>query len=358
MNILLIGGTGAIGEPLAKFLQQQNHNVVVTSRRKRTDHNNLRYVVCNGHDPDAISRLIQSEKWDVVVDFLVYSSKEFPQHIAPVISNVRQYIFVSSARVFAESKSPITETSARLLDVCEDKEYLKTDEYALRKARCENMLQAYDNFTIVRPSITFNENRLQLGVYELSDWLSRILNDKPIVLSNDFLSKVTTMTYGADVAKAIAGLCGNPKALKQSFNITTSEYLTWKEVVDIYFETLEELGITPEFKVIEHTVNLRIPALKYQVLYARLFNRRFDNSKLLEVLPAFKFSDSRAELKKCLKSNVAHGKHDIVLNITNILQDRISGHILKKKDVGGIKRYAKYLMARFAPEKLVIKHLS
>lgn len=76
---------------------------------------------------------------------------------------------MSSARVYARSADrQITESSSRLLDICDDEEYLRTDDYALTKARQENMLfcAKTQNWTIIRPYITFSEIRLQLGVFE------------------------------------------------------------------------------------------------------------------------------------------------------------------------------------------------
>lgn len=52
--------------------------------------------------------------------------------------------------------------------MCRDEDYIKTDEYALQKARQENILlgSKYKNWTIIRPYITYNKERLQLGVLE------------------------------------------------------------------------------------------------------------------------------------------------------------------------------------------------
>ncbi|MEO2263754.1 hypothetical protein [Dorea sp. YH-dor228] len=56
----------------------------------------------------------------------------------------------------------MTEESPRLLDVCRDADYLKTEEYALKKAKEEDFLkQKGKNWTIVRPSITYNSERLR-----------------------------------------------------------------------------------------------------------------------------------------------------------------------------------------------------
>ena len=50
-------------------------------------------------------------------------------------------MFLSSSRVYASQESPIREDSMRLLDVSHDSIYLKTDEYALAKARQEDILR-------------------------------------------------------------------------------------------------------------------------------------------------------------------------------------------------------------------------
>lgn len=61
--------------------------------------------------------------------------------------------------------SLINEETPRLLDMIKDEEYLNTDEYALSKARQENILHeaGCNNWTIIRPYITFSETRLHLG---------------------------------------------------------------------------------------------------------------------------------------------------------------------------------------------------
>ena len=89
-----------------------------------------------------------------------------------------------------------------------DEEYLKTDEYALSKARQEKILEesGYLNWTIIRPYITYSKERLQLGIYEKEDWLYRVLNGKTIIFSKDIEKYKTTLTYGYDVANIIADL--------------------------------------------------------------------------------------------------------------------------------------------------------
>ena len=154
MKILVLGGTGAMGVHVTELLSATGHEVAVTSRRFREPRNGVEYVQGNAKDPLFLNGLL-AEHWDAVIDFMVWSSSEFRERCASFLASTDQYVFLSSYRVYADSPV-ITEESPRLLDACEDGEYLATDEYALAKARCEDALvmSGRKNWTIVRPAIT------------------------------------------------------------------------------------------------------------------------------------------------------------------------------------------------------------
>lgn len=118
---------------------------------------------------------------------MIYSTDDFRDRSKLYFQSTGQYMFLSSARVYADSKEPLTENSARLRDVCKDEDYLKTDEYALAKARTENVLfeSEYKNWTIIRPYITYNTRRLPLGGLELGNWLTATLSGRLLVLPKD-----------------------------------------------------------------------------------------------------------------------------------------------------------------------------
>ena len=242
MKILIFGGTGAMGTPLVELLAGQGHDVYVTSRRKREyDVGNIHCITGNAHEMPFLRTVLQG-KYDVLVDFMSYSLSELQERLNLILDSVGQYIFLSSCRVYAESKTPITEDTPRLLDVCEDKEFLATEEYALAKAREENLIFAseHKNWTIVRPTVTYNSQRLQLGCYELDEWLGRALREKPVVFYDDLADKLTSMTYGEDVARGIGYLIGNPKALGEVVQIASPESKTWGEILNIYKDALEK----------------------------------------------------------------------------------------------------------------------
>lgn len=165
MYILVLGGTGAMGKPLVKALSKENM-VYVTSRSSHKSIGNIKYLQGNARNKDFLNEALSIHYWDAIVDFMVYPEDEFKENLSNFLDNTKQYIYISSARVYAESSNLITEDTPRLLDVSKDKEFLKTNEYALAKAREEDLLRksGRTNYTIVRPSITYNTDRLQLGV--------------------------------------------------------------------------------------------------------------------------------------------------------------------------------------------------
>ena len=168
MIILVLGGTGAMGSPLVKMLSHSNV-VYVTSRKQHLSTSNVKYIQGDAKNIEFLTRVLQERKYDAIVDFMVHGIEAF-REISPImLDNTKQYVFISSARVYAQSEEPITENTPRLLDVSTDQQYLQTNEYALAKAREENVLleSNRNNYTIVRPSITYNTYRLQLFSREI-----------------------------------------------------------------------------------------------------------------------------------------------------------------------------------------------
>lgn len=281
MKILVLGGTGAMGAPLVNMLSE-NNQVWVTSRKQRASFGNVYYIQGNAKDYSFLKTVLTERYFDAVIDFMVWADN-FSEVLPLFLSNTSQYVFISSARVYARTEEPIREETLRLLDVSEDKKYLQTNEYALAKAREENLLKdsGASNYTIIRPSITYNTYRLQLGVLEKESWLYRALQGRSIVFSEDIADKMTTMTWGDDVAKGISSVIGQSSALGETFHITSPVSLPWSDVLNIYLSVLEKhLGRKVNVVMTEKSTNLLFSSRIYQVIYCRYFNRTFDNSKI------------------------------------------------------------------------------
>lgn len=357
MKILLLGGTGAMGLHLTEILSEQGNEVFVTTRQQRESKETVFYLQGNAHELSFLHSLFCTE-WDVIIDFMVYNTIEFQERVCLLLKSCKQYIFLSSARVFADTDTYITECSPRLLDISIDMKYLVTDEYALTKARQENVLResGYANYTIIRPYITFSEERLQLGVYEKEAWLNRALHGRTIVFSSDIARHYTTLTYGLDVAYGIVGLVGNPKALGEDFNITTNEAYTWQEILQVYLDVLEKYsGHRPNVKYTEEALNLQFQSMKYQVKYCRLFDRRFDNKKILSAVSNIKFGDTLQGLRCCLEQFLSKPSFLYQEAVMEALKDKITREYAVRKEFHTTWQWAKYFLMRCAPLQ-VIKH--
>ena len=354
MKILVLGGTGAMGVDLVKILAWGGINqLTVTSRSERkSEFENVKYIQGNAHDTAFLKTLL-SEGFDAIVDFMVYNTEEFKARRDLLLDATHQYLFLSSSRVYADSKCHITEDSPRLLDSTADNEHLKTDEYALTKARQENQLRESRkrNWTIIRPYITYSNQRLQLGVYEKELWLFRALNDRTILFPKGIAEKYTTMTYGEDVAKGISKLIGNEKAMGEAFHITTDKAIKWDDVLEIYKRVFKDV-MGRDLKV-KYTDDPRpiyeAMGNKYQVIYDRLLDRSFNNDKFLRAAGECDFVPTENGLEKCLREFLRAPEFREVSPKIQAWIDREVGERTPLTQFKGMKNKVKYVIGRYTP---------
>lgn len=283
---LVLGGTGAMGTYLVPKLATMGYEVKVVSLDDVISDNPLiSYITGNAKDKEYQKELVK-EKFDVIVDFLIYSTEEFKERFDVLLQNTDHYFFLSTYRVYG-SGSPITEETPRLLDSSQDQAFLGTEDYALFKARQENILQdsQYENWTIVRPAITYSQRRFQLVTLEAPDVVGRALQGLPVVLPKEALQVQGTMSWAGDVAKMFARLVLNPGAFRECFTLATAEHHTWEEIAGYYKEII---GLKTVWADTEDYVKIKGGTMGnsgvwYQLAYDRLYERIVDNSKVLRV---------------------------------------------------------------------------
>lgn len=349
MKILILGGTGAIGSPLVQMLSERNNEIYITSRSKRVSYKNIHYIEGNAHLSEFVDLLLENH-WDVIIDFMVYSTSCFQEVVIKYLEGADQYVFLSSARVYSNSNGPINESSARLLDVSTDNEFLDTDEYSLTKARQEDILRKTkkNNWTIIRPYITYNENRLQLGLLEKEEWLYRALKGRTIIFSDNINSKITTLTYGVDVAKGIVALIGNKNAYGEIFNITTKNNLKWENILNIYLNILKEhLGYTPKVVLLNNVDFLFCKPAKYQLIYDRAYDRSFEINKISNYINIDDFTTVEIGLRKCLLNFLENPQFNEINWLSEAKKDKISNEFTPLNEISGFKQKLKYLICRF-----------
>lgn len=353
MKILVFGGTGAMGIPVVRILAENGNAVSVTTRRYTEDKDHIHYIVGNAHDLEFVKNLL-NEPYDVLIDFMVYTEDEFRDRVDLILSKVRQYVFLSSSRVYAASDVPMTEKSERLLDVCKDTTYLQTAEYALAKAREEDILYAstYKNWTIIRPYITYNVQRLQLGVLEKEYWLRRALEGKTIVFSKDIADKYTTLTFGDDVSRHIVELIGNEKAFGEVFHITNDKAIKWADILELYSRVIKrETGKDVRIKLTDNDDGVSYClGSYYQIHYDRCYNRKFDSGKVNAATEDSIYTDTLKGLDNCVTQFI-HGEQRFLWRNWRLegYFDRVAKEKTRFREIKPFKQKIVYLIYRYTP---------
>ena len=300
MNILIFGGTGSIGKFLVERLSmKEGYHIYVTSRKNRLSTANIDYICGNAHDIVFASDVLNRYHWDCIVDFMHYSTTDFEKRYELLLRSTEQFIFISSSRVYAQSDAKLTEKSPTLLESSKDRLFLKSDDYALAKARQEQLLNnsGFRNYTIVRPYMSYSNAKLDLGFYPKELWLKRLMEKKSILFPKDVLYRHTTLTYGYDVAAGIAALIGKKSALGETFHITQNCATTWEHIIEIYRNVLTQNGVKMNVKYIDTD-----KCYGYINCYDRQYDRIFDNKKIGKYLDVENFTQTDNGITKCVES--------------------------------------------------------
>lgn len=287
-RVLVIGATGAMGQYLVPELSRLGFQVdalALDTPREHLPH--VTYFQANFKDPETRDHFL-AQHYDAIVDFMTYGSATIEASLAPMLQATDQYFFVSSCRVFDNLQVPIVESSPRLLDSSKDPKLLASDDYCIYKARGENFLrsQPRQNWTIIRPSTTYSFMRYQLVTLEAPDTVGRALQGKATVVPASAFHVPCSMTWGGDVGPMIARLVCNEQALGEDFNVTSSEAHPWSTVAE-YFKDI--CGLKSVWVEQQDYLDLLEPdrtrqnGRLWQLIYARLFNRVYDNTKMLQV---------------------------------------------------------------------------
>jgi len=289
-KVLIIGATGAMGSYLTEKLAADGVMVDAVSldMPEFTPKNVNRIQVKDAQNPGFVYDITRNH-YDAIVDFMVYNTIKFRNTYKKYLDATDQYVFLSSCRVYANEENPIKENSPQLLDVTTDTQLLFSDDYCMHKARSEDALLASGrkNWTIVRPSTTYSRRRCQLLTLERVHLLPYMRSGAPVPLFEGAKDIPASLTWGGDVADMIKNLLFKESSLGEDYNVTSSECRTWAEIAEYYHELfglnydwVDELTYQ-RFKNTNFNPAVDLPQV-WQLRYARMFNRVYDNSKMLK----------------------------------------------------------------------------
>lgn len=235
MKVLFIGGTGTISTAITRSLVERGDEIYLINRGNKNSMftGKVKELICDVNDEEKVAELIKDLSFDCVCDFIGFVPEQVERDYRLFKGKTRQYMYISSASAYNKLPSDyiITEGTTLANPYWEySRNKIKCEEFLLTKYREEGF-----PITIVRPSHTFGEWSIPLGVHGKKgsyQVIKRMLEGKPVIIHGDGTS-LWTMTFNEDFAKGFIGLMGNPKAIGEAFQITTEESHTWNQIYQI-----------------------------------------------------------------------------------------------------------------------------
>lgn len=288
MKVLFIGGTGTISTAISKELVKGGHDLYLLNRGS----NNLIFdggvkeLIADINDEEKVAELIKNLEFDVVADFIAFVPGQLERDYRLFKNKTKQFIFISSASAYQKPLSDYRITEGTPLA----NPYW---EYSRNKIACEDCLMKLyreEGFpvTIVRPSHTYDERNVPVGVHGSKgsyQVIKRMLEGKKVLIHGDGTS-LWTLTHNSDFAQGFIGLMGNIHAIGEAVQITSDETLTWNQ---IYKAIASALGV--ELKacyVSSEFLDAASPEdFKGALIGDKANSVVFDNSKIKRLVPGF-----------------------------------------------------------------------
>jgi nucleoside-diphosphate-sugar epimerase len=322
-RILYIGGTGTISAACVRRSLERGDEVTVLNRgsSRRPLPDGVRELVADVRDADAVRAAVDGVEFDVVAEFLAFTTDHVQQDLDVFEGRTGQYVFISSASAYEKPprRLPITESTP-----------LRNPfwQYSRDKIACEDLLVAAHRdrglpVTIVRPSHTYDERLIPTT----GGWtdIARMRAGRPVVIHGDGTS-LWTLTHSDDFAVAFAGLLGNPEAIGDAFTITGSHTPTWNQ---IYGWLADAAGVRhPEFvHVSSDAIAAFAPDHGPGLVGDKAHSVVFDNSKVTALVPEFRTTITFDEgARRILSHYDAHPEEQRVDAVLDEQFDRIAAY--------------------------------
>jgi nucleoside-diphosphate-sugar epimerase len=294
MRILLIGGTGNISAECAALLRSRGHDIAIVTRGRSPVPPACRALIADRRDRDAMRRAIGRLTFDAVINFLGYKLPDVEADYDLFASRITQYIFISSATVYAKPHRRLPVTEESLLGN-------PFSDYARQKKACEEWLLARHResgfpVTIVRPSHTYSRRWIPNPVSSAGyTFAARMEQGKPVFV-HDNGQGLWTLTASEDFATGLAGLVGQAPAVGEAFTITSDEVLTWNQ---IYADIARALRVTdpPVCRIPTDFICRIRPDMTAKLKGDKAEPGVFDNAKIKRWVPEY-------QCRKCFRDGI------------------------------------------------------
>lgn len=290
MKALFIGGTGTISSAISRKLLEERHELWLINRGTRNDAlpPGAHIIQADIGDEADVARKLEGLEFDVVADFIAFTPEHLERDHRLFAGRTRQFIYISSASAYQKPLSDYRINEGTPLA----NPYW---EYSRNKISGEELLMKWyreDGFpvTIVRPSHTYSERSVPLGVHGPNgsyQVVKRMLEGKKVIIQGDGTS-LWTMTFNSDFANGFVGLMGNIHAIGEAVQITGDETLTWNQIyqtiADALGVELHACHVSSEFLAAASPVEWD---LRGSLLGDKANSVVFDNAKLKRLVPGY-----------------------------------------------------------------------
>ena len=243
MKALFIGGTGTISAAITRRLvKEMGWEVWLLNRGSRPEAvpEGTHSIIANIQDEQDVLAKLGDMTFDVVGEFIGFTVDQVQRDVRLFRGRTKQYIYISSASAYHKPAADFRITEGTTLAN-------PHWEYSRNKIACEEyLMKEYREtgfpVTIVRPSHTYDERSVPLGVHgKNGSWqvIDRMMKGKPVIIQGDGTS-LWHLTFNTDFAIGYTGLMGNRHAIGEAFHITGDEVLTWNQ---IYATIADALGV-------------------------------------------------------------------------------------------------------------------
>ena len=241
MKALFIGGTGTISTAIVrKLASDPAWEVWLINRGNRSDlvPSNVHLIKADVSEEEDVRTKIQGMYFDVVCEFIGFTVDQVERDYRLFKDITKQYIYISSASAYNKPAADYRITEGTTLSNPHweySRNKIASEEFLMKKYREEGF-----PVTIVRPSHTYDERNVPLGVHGKKGFyqvIKRMQEGKPVIIQGDGTS-LWTVTFNEDFAIGFIGLMGNRHAIGEAFQITGDETLTWNQIYETIAEAL------------------------------------------------------------------------------------------------------------------------
>ena len=231
MKALFIGGTGTISGAITRRLAQDPQwELWLLNRGSREVPEGVHQITADIHRPEEVKAKLGDLHFDTVCDFIGFIPSDVQRDIELFEGRTNQYMYISSASAYHKPAASYLITEGTTLAN-------PHWQYSRNKIACEQILMERYRatgfpVTIVRPSHTYDERSIPLGVHgHGGSWqvIRRMMEGKPVIIPGDGTS-LWTLTHNTDFATGFIGLMANRHAIGEAFQITGDETLTWNQI--------------------------------------------------------------------------------------------------------------------------------